>query len=136
MSIQIIPNVQKIRLEKTIYMKNMTKMLGENQELMDLTKEQRQSLKKQNYYSYYRENIFQLEEMYLYRSIFNTYIGNYDEAISDLNKSWKEHCLSAKPKKEGDDVSQKSSIGQDLNDIGLCSINVREYNYNLIINLI
>jgi hypothetical protein len=39
MSIQIIPNVKKIRLEKTIYMKNMTKMLGENQELMDLTKE-------------------------------------------------------------------------------------------------
>ena len=59
-----------------------------------LTAEQKKSLDKETPYGYYRENIFNLEEMYLYRSIFNTYIGNYDEAIIDLNKSWKQHFQS------------------------------------------
>lgn len=29
--------------------------------------------------------------MYLYKSIFNTYIGNYEDAIADLNSSWRKH---------------------------------------------
>lgn len=29
--------------------------------------------------------------MYLYRSIFYTYLGNIDLAIADLNRSWKAH---------------------------------------------
>ena len=40
-------------------------------------------------HGYYRENIFQLEEMYLYRSIFQLYIGNMQESLADLTKSWK-----------------------------------------------
>ena len=33
-------------------------------------------------------------------------------------------------------MSSQNSQMTDLSDIGLCSINVREYNYNMIINLI
>ena len=40
MSIQIIPNVTKIKIEKNIYIKNIKK-LGKNEELKDMTKEQR-----------------------------------------------------------------------------------------------
>lgn len=58
---------------------------------------------------YYRENIFQLEEMYLYRSMFNTYIGDYNEAIKDLNLSWKQHILLSQ--------SMKTDHGTDKIDI-------------------
>jgi hypothetical protein len=33
-------------------------------------------------------------------------------------------------------VQSPNSQGTDLSDIGLCSLNVREYNYNMIINLV
>ena len=33
-------------------------------------------------------------------------------------------------------VQSQTSHKTDLSDIGLCSLNVREYNYNIIINLI
>lgn len=93
MTIQIIPNVKRIKLEKSIYQKNSAN-LAKDKNLEELTAEQKKSLDKETPYGYYRENIFNLEEMYLYRSIFNTYIGNYDEAIIDLNKSWKQHFQS------------------------------------------
>jgi len=165
MSIQIIPNVNKIKIEKRI--------IAENQEGLEkqpeLTKKQRKELDAVQEYGYYRENIFQLEEMYLYRSIFNTYVGNYEEAIKDLNLSWKQHYhTSLQAKKDAVKSSNKNEMAgietnldeemfgrytasqlvspmsvqsqtshkTDLSDIGLCSLNVREYNYNIIINLI
>ena len=64
-----------------------------------MTNEQKNSLKKEAQFGYYRENIFQLEEMYLYRSIFKTYIGDYKDAMSDLNKSWKQHWLAKQTSK-------------------------------------
>ena len=39
----------------------------------------------------YRENIFNLEDMYLFRAIFNMYLMKYDLAITDLAKSWNTH---------------------------------------------
>jgi hypothetical protein len=49
------------------------------------------SLKDAERFGYYRENIFQLEDMYLYRGIYKMYLGNYDEAQIDFNKSWNHH---------------------------------------------
>lgn len=40
--------------------------------------------------------------MYLYRSIFLTYVGEYDSAVEDLNKSWKQHWQSKKTLKVED----------------------------------
>ena len=38
-------------------------------------------------YSYYNENIFCPEDFYLYRGVLNMYIGEYDKAWVDFNKS-------------------------------------------------
>ena len=43
-----------------------------------LKPEEREALDEVERYGYYRENIFQLEEMYLYRAIFNTYLMEAD----------------------------------------------------------
>lgn len=99
--------------------------------------------------------------------MFNTYIGNYEEAIKDLNLSWKQHVhQSQQIKKEtgatgaetkmdiqtGDEMYGKFTASQlvspiasvqsymsqntDLSEVGLCTINVNEYNYNMLINCI
>jgi len=63
---------------------------------------------------YYRENIFQLEEMYLYRSVFNLYVGNYEESIADLNRSWKSHFQSTQQAKK-DLKSTTNKAGKNFN---------------------
>ena len=58
-------------------------------ERVELSSQERKELDSVVTHGYYRENIFQLEEMYLYRSIFQLYIGNMQESLADLTKSWK-----------------------------------------------
>ena len=160
MTIQIIPNVNKIKIEKKYVSqkKDVNRVIG-------LNDKQRQELDSIKNHGYYRENIFQLEEMYLYRSVFNTYIGEYKDAISDLNLSWKQHVHQSQQAKREvgldrmdiktnhDDemygkfhasqlvspigsVQSYQSQNTDLSEVGLCSININEYNYNMLINLI
>ena len=38
-------------------------------------------------YSYYKENIFQVEDFYLYRAIMNIYSSNFEQAIKDFEMS-------------------------------------------------
>jgi hypothetical protein len=66
MSIQIIPNVNKIKVEK----KYVLRHLGKDTELPALAASERKALEQVDRTGYYRENIFQLEDMYLYRGIF------------------------------------------------------------------
>jgi len=42
---------------------------------------------------YYRENIFNLEDMYLFKAIFLMYLGQYDESNSELVKSFNTHLV-------------------------------------------
>lgn len=91
MSIQIIPNVNKIKLEKRFVQLGKSKRSNDDYPYPDLTPKEQAELDEAEPFGYYRENIFQLEEMYLYRSIFYTYLGNIDLAIADLNRSWKAH---------------------------------------------
>jgi hypothetical protein len=101
MSIQIIPNVNKIKIEKRFVQLAKAKRPNDDFTYPDLTPEEQAELDEAEQFGYYRENIFQLEEMYLYRSIFNTYLGNIDHAIADLNRSWKAHYRATQLAKLG-----------------------------------
>jgi hypothetical protein len=89
MTIQIIPNVNKIKVEKRLVQKHLMDGKSAPSEPIDLSPQERKELESVATHGYYRENIFQLEEMYLYRSIFHLYIGNIQESLADLTKAWK-----------------------------------------------
>ena len=55
-------------------------------------------------FGYYKENIFQLEEMYLYRAIFNIYHKSYKTALEDIERAWKQHFIQKKAETEGKKV--------------------------------
>lgn len=76
MTIQIIPNVNKIKVEKKLVQKHLLSGRDGVIERVELKTKERNELNSVATHGYYRENIFQLEEMYLYRSIFHLYIGN------------------------------------------------------------
>ena len=114
MSIQIIPNVNKIKIEK----KYVLRHIGKNSELPPLTASEQKSLADAERTGYYRENIFQLEDMYLYRGIFQMYLGNNDEALKNITKSWNNHIM-AKRQVALDGKSNKNTgkkIGIDADD--------------------
>lgn len=84
MSVQIIPNVNKIRVEKKFVMQKLEPDQEGIPPYTTLSSAEQKELDSIPNYGYYRENIFQLEEMYLYRAIFNLYIGKFQEALNDL----------------------------------------------------
>jgi hypothetical protein len=101
--------------------------------------------------------------MYLYRAIFNLYLGKYTESLEDLTKSWKQHFAAnqqakkdacAGTKKVGIDTENEEMFGKfpvshlvspinsvlsynstktDLSEVGLCSLNISEYQLNSMI---
>lgn len=121
-------------------------------------------------YSYYYENVFQLEDFYLFRAVFNFYSKNYKASIKDY-----EYCRDQRHAEEGGgakhlhdtksptaarnrgDVSptnnqdhaesmqlysrhsqsstpiSMASSKTDLSDVGLCSLNVHETNFNVLL---
>lgn len=83
-------------------------------------------------YSYYHENIFSPEDFFLYRAIFNLYGGNTTKAISDLERSAELKQMS-KDENENSDSDSESSNQTDLSDIGLCSLNIHERQYNIMV---
>ena len=46
-----------------------------------------QNLKRLKPYSYYYENIFNVEDFYLYRAIFKFYSRRYEEALVDFDRA-------------------------------------------------
>jgi len=102
--------------------------------------------------------------MYLYRAVFNIYLGLYDQALKDLQMSWKQHFLAnqqakkeANPQRAGIDTDEEEMFGKysvsqlmspmasigshqsqrtDLSEVGLCSLNVCEYSLNQMILLV
>lgn len=98
--------------------------------------------------NYYRENIFNPEDYYLYRAVMYFYTEQYDKAIQDfeqtskimhanknLNNTRNNFTMTEEESKKMDGVSQASSQ-TDLSDIGLCSLNVHEFTFNIILCLI
>lgn len=101
-------------------------------------------------YSYYYENVFSLEDLFLFRAVYNFYLGEYDAALTDYA-----HCQSIKlesdGKHKGNNVAGAMASGReslmhysrgstpllsmnssktDLSDVGLCSLNIHETTYN------
>mgnify|MGYP000211895552 FL=1 len=91
MSIQIIPNVAKIKVEKRLVINKLKPHVEGIPKYTPLSAAEQKELDALQFYGYYRENIFQLEEMYLYRAMFLMYQDRNSEALEDLKKSWKQH---------------------------------------------
>jgi len=93
--------------------------------------------------NYYKENIFNKEDYYLYRAVMFFYAGDYEKALADFEAS--SAIMHAQktlyPKNQfgdsvdgevKDDASHESSQ-TDLSDVGLCSLNVHEFSYNTVL---
>ena len=114
--------------------------------------------------NYYKENIFNKEDFYLYRGVLSIYACEYESAIEDLQQCsvvmHQNKVLYPKnqfgevddidfdnlsegyesPRGEGnnqmdDNMSSKSSQ-TDLSDVGLCSLNIHEFSFNTALCLI
>jgi len=81
-------------------------------------------------YSYYNENIFALEDFYLYWAVYQMYEGEYEKSISDFSSAlWTKKL--AKQENENSDSDSDISNQTDLSDVGLCSLNVNEHIFNI-----
>ena len=79
-------------------------------------------------YSYYNENIFGLEDLYLYWAVYHLYAGNFDKAIQDFDTSV---IIKKQIKLENENSDSDSDSNQtDLSDVGLCSLNLNEHVFN------
>ena len=45
-------------------------------------------------------NIFSLQDLYFYKSVFHFYLGEYQEALNEINRSWEVKEEAGKPEKE------------------------------------
>lgn len=86
----------------------------------------------------YRENIFSQEDYYLYRGVMNFYSKNYKLAMTDfeMSASLKKETKTLANPREAEEPSETASIDTDLSDVGLCSVNINENHYNIILCLI
>lgn len=104
--------------------------------------------------NFYKENIFNKEDYYLYRAVMYFYAGEYDKALNDFEQSssimhaqkvlyprnqFPDGDLGEGAEQfsggEGDNQSHQSSQ-TDLSDVGLCSLNIHEYSFNTVICLL
>ena len=91
----------------------------------------------------YKENIFSRSDYVLYRGITYFYSKNYKEALKDFEESVfikKETEIDLRLNSESETYNQNNSRHNstctDLSDVGLCSVNVNEINFNMILCLI
>lgn len=94
--------------------------------------------------NYYKENIFNKEDYYLYRAVMHFYAGDYDKSLADFEQSsavmHSSKVLYPKnqfPDEEDEGDNQSADSSQtDLSDVGLCSLNIHEYSFNTVLNLL
>lgn len=100
--------------------------------------------------NYYKENIFNKEDYYLYRGIMQIYAGEYEKAMADLDQSsgimHANKVLYEKNQFPDDEIemgetpaadnASNASSQTDLSDVGLCSLNIHEFSFNQVIALI
>jgi tetratricopeptide (TPR) repeat protein len=140
LSIQIIPNVNRIRIEKARAVSAIQERKCSLQELIEEWKQQKSdeelyAAEEIEPISYYRENIFNLEDYYLYRAVMKFYHEDYKEAIKDF-KTWsrlKSLFKANNNKHKSENKSSHVSSQTDLSDIGLWSFNSYETSYNILL---
>jgi tetratricopeptide (TPR) repeat protein len=135
LSIQIIPNVNRIRLEKARAVSAIQERKCSLQELIEECKQLRKneeiySAEEIEPISYYRENIFNLEDYYLYRGVMKFYFKDFGGAIEDYI-IWNKIKSTSK----GNQLDKSSHVSSktDLSDIGLWSFNTYEINFNILL---
>ena len=87
----------------------------------------------------YKEDLFSTEDFLFYRGIAEFYSKNYKAAINDFEESIiakRESEALTMPKNESITDNPYDSIDTDLSDVGLCAVNVNEYNFNIILSYI
>lgn len=174
---QIIPNVNRIKIEKVralrrsqakqelIYENKLKKKKSTNNILVfnldeDETDQQmREEGSKICPWSYYMENLFSKDDLYLYRGVLNFYKGDYAAAIKDYQQSYRvkklykildnevqESPRAGSPGAEDSDLcigsadrenmldESTASDKTDLSDVGLCSLNKNEMLFNIILS--
>ena len=162
LNIQLIPNVERVKIEKALVARDFQaarQQLPEDQkgEVPSLSVDLDEPvdagmLRKLKEVSYYYENIFNLEDFYLYRGIFKFYAQDYKGALADFqtaqatyrefaaqggearsnrisglntrNASLQQYTASHSP------GASLTSNKTDLSDIGLCSFNSNESTFN------
>ena len=100
LSMQIIPNVARIKLEKIKVAKELLAQQENKEVSMSMSIDLNQSydfdqLSKLKTFNYYFENVFTCEDYYLYRAICYFYKKEYSKAVSDY-----EICKKIKSKNE------------------------------------
>ena len=90
LNIKIIPNVKRIKIEKVAVAKELFSQQSEQKDI-SLSVDMNQTvdldaLKNIPLYSYYYENVFSLEDFYLYRAVFHFYSRDYQNAIADFEQ--------------------------------------------------
>lgn len=140
LSIQIIPNVNRIRIEKSRAVSAIQERKCSLNELIEECKQQKNdeeiyAAEEIEPISYYRENIFNLEDYYLYRAIMKFYYEDYKEAVKDFKICSRLKSLNKanQNRSKNDNKSSHVSSRTDLSDIGLCSFNSYETNYNILL---
>lgn len=103
--------------------------------------------------NYYKENIFNKEDYYLYRAAMYFYAGDFDKAINDFEMSssimhsqkvlYPRNQFPDEPSQDeggrrdnDDDAVTINSSQTDLSDVGLCSLNIHEYSFNTVLCLL
>ena len=87
---------------------------------------------------YYKENIFNREDFFLYRGVMHFYAGEYQKALNDFeSSSGVMHANKVLNPLERDNVDELSddSAATDLSDVGLCSLNIHEFTYNSMLSM-
>jgi len=92
LSIQIIPNVNRIKVEKARAVSAIQERKWSLHELIEECRERRNheelySSEEIEPISYYRENIFNLEDYYFYRAVMKFYNNDFKNSIKDYECS-------------------------------------------------
>jgi len=92
--------------------------------------------------NYYWENIFNCEDFHLYRAVINFYAGHYKKAEKDFESSSKiMHANKSLNKTSANfelwtNNQTSDSNETDLSDVGLCSLNIHEHTFNIVLCLL
>ena len=139
---QIIPNVNRIKIEKVralrrhqakqelIYENKLKKKKSTNNILVfnlddDETDQQmRDEGIKICPWSYYMENLFSKDDLCLYRGVLNFYKGDYSAAIKDFQQSYSVKKMYKILDNEVQDKSQRASPGAEDSDLCINSADV------------
>jgi hypothetical protein len=100
LNIQLIPNIDRIKIEKNAVARDFyeqKKACPDNADIPDLEynpshKIDFNALKTLPNVSYYYENIFSLEDFYLYRGLINFYQQQYQAALDDFKQAQLAHA--------------------------------------------